>query len=243
MTEKDNADAKKMEEAESCAPPDPSMISPEMRKVYLYVSNTLFEQGRRSSPGEVAQNTGLPVAAVEEILDAFESVYGIYRDPFFKNVIAFYPVAGIPTIHKLIRPDGGRVSYSPCAMDALTLPPTFGKDIRVKSCCRYCDREISIGYGGNGTQIVDRSPDDIWIWLENRLPVNAPYYLIVCVNTNFFCCKNHLDKWLEEETMERSGKAYTLDEAFAATESWCTYKMYKLVTEGRPWGDKALDEV
>ena len=72
MTEKNDADAKKMEEAESCPPPDPSMISPEMRKVYLYVSNTLFEQGRRSSPGEVAQNTGLPVAAVEEILDAFE---------------------------------------------------------------------------------------------------------------------------------------------------------------------------
>ena len=76
----------------------------------------------------------------------------------------------------------------------------------------------------------------IWIWLENRLPRNAPYYLITCVNTNFFCSKNHLDKWLDEETMERSGKAYSLDEAFAAREDWCTYKMYKLVTEGRPWG-------
>ena len=113
MTEKNNADENEMEEAEGGAPPDPSMISPEMRKVYLCVSDTLFEQGRRPSSEEVAQNTGLPVEAVEAILDAFESVYGIYRDPFFKNVIAFYPVAGIPTIHKLIRPDGGRVSYSP----------------------------------------------------------------------------------------------------------------------------------
>ena len=72
MTEKNNADEKKMEEAESAAPPDPSMISPEMRKVYLYVSDTFFEQGRRPSSEEVAQNTGLPVEAVEAILDAFE---------------------------------------------------------------------------------------------------------------------------------------------------------------------------
>ena len=91
-------------------------------------------------------------------------------------------------------------------------------------------------YGENGSQIVDHSPDDIWIWLENRIPRTAPYYLITCVNTNFFCSKNHLDQWLAEETMERSGKAFSLDEAFAAREDWCTYKMYKLVTEGRPLG-------
>ena len=207
------------------------------------MSNTLFEKGRRSSVEEIAQNTNLPIEAVEEILDAFEGVYGIYRDPFFKHVIALYPVSGIPTIHKLIRPDGGRIAYSPCAMAALTLPPTFGKDLKVESSCRYCDQEISRSYRENGTKIGDRSPDDIWVWLENRTPSNAPYYLIVCVNSNFFCCMEHLDKWLEEETMERNGKAYSLDEAFAATESWCTYKMYKLVTEGRPWGGKALDEV
>lgn len=32
-------------------------------------------------------------------------------------------------------------------------------------------------------------------------------------------------------------------EAFAAFDRWCTYKMYKLVVEGRPWGGKALDQV
>ncbi|MEE8401178.1 MAG: organomercurial lyase [Candidatus Hydrothermarchaeaceae archaeon] len=240
-------DESKLEEkgaaSESCGPPDPSMISPEMKKVYLYVSDTLFEQGRRPSIEEISKGTELPESAVGEILDAFESVYGIYRDPFFKHVIAFYPVSGIPTIHKLIRPEGGRIAYSPCAMDALTLPPTFGKDLEIKSSCRYCDAEISINYGENGTKITEHSPDGIWIWLENRIPSNAPYYLIVCVNSNFFCSKDHLDMWLKEETMERSGKAYSLADAFSATEDWCTYKMYKLVTEGRPWGGKALDEV
>ena len=231
------------ESADACGPPDPAMITAEMRKVYLDVSNTLLEQGRRSSLAEVARNTDLSVDSVEKIFDAFESVYGIYTDPFFKHVIAFYPLSAIPTIHKLIRPEGGRVAYSPCAMDALTLPPTLGRDLRVESSCRYCDADISLDYGDNGTRIVDRAPEDIWLWLEDRIPGNAPYYLIVCINTNFFCCKDHLDKWQTEETMTHSGKGYSLDEAFAATESWCTYKMYKLVTEGRPWGDKALDEV
>ena len=78
---------------ENCGPVDPSMISPEMRKVYVYISNTLLEEGRRPSLEEVAERTVQSLDVVKQVLDAFESVAGIYRDPFFKNVIAFYPVS------------------------------------------------------------------------------------------------------------------------------------------------------
>lgn len=237
------SDTPATEQLAAVGPLDPSMITSEMKDVYVCMSSILLECGRRPSLEEIAEKTGVPVQAVEQIMDAFEGVFGIYRDPFFGHLIAAYPVAGIPTMHKLIRPEGGRVAYSPCAMDALTLGPTIERDVTVKSSCRYCDNPVMVSYGENGSKIVERAPDDIWIWVENRIPNNAPYYLIVCINTNFFCCKDHLDKWLAEEALPRSGQAYSLDAAFAATEQWCTYKMYKLVTEGRPWGGKALDEV
>ena len=61
MTKDKTEHGGKKQEVEGCGPPDPSMITPEMRKVYLYVSNTLFEKGRRSSLEEIAQNTNLPL--------------------------------------------------------------------------------------------------------------------------------------------------------------------------------------
>ena len=127
-------------------------------------------------------------------------------------------------------------------MDALTLAPTLERMLAIRSACRYCDREISISYNDTGSKITEHTPDDIWIWIEDRIPSDAPYYLVVCINTNFFCCRDHLDKWLAAETVIHSGKPYSLSEAFAAADRWCTYKMYKLVVEGRPWGGKALDQ-
>lgn len=228
---------------QSCGPVDPSMISPVMRDVYVYISNTLLEEGRMPSLKEVAEKTEQPLELVNQVLDTFEGVAGIYRDPFFNNVIAFYPVAAIPTIHRILRLDGGRIAYSPCAMDALTLAPTLERKLDIRSACRYCDHEILISYNDDGSKITGHTPEDIWIWIEDRIPGDAPYYLVVCINTNFFCCKDHLDKWRAAETTIHSGKPYSLSDAFAASDQWCTYKMYKLVVEGRAWGDKALDQV
>jgi hypothetical protein len=236
-------DAETNTNEQNCGPVDPSMISREMRNVYVYISATLLEEGRRPSLEEVAEKTSHPLDVVKQVLDAFEEVAGIYRDPFFKNIIAFYPVAAIPTIHRIVRPDGGRIAYSPGAMDALTLPPTLERKLAIRSACRYCDCEISISYNDDGSKITEHKPEDIWIWIEDRIPSDAPYYLVVCINTNFFCCRDHLDKWLAAETVIHSGKPYSLREAFAASDRWCTYKMYKLVVEGRPWGGKALDQV
>ena len=228
---------------ECCGPVDPSMISPVMRNVYVCISDTLLKEGRMPSLEEVAGKTEQPMEVVKQVLDGFEGVAGIYRAPFFNNVIAFYPVSAIPTIHKIIRSDGGRIAYSPCAMDALTLAPTLERKVDIRSSCRYCDHEISINYNDDGSKIIGHTPEDIWIWIEDRIPSDAPYYLVVCINTNFFCCKEHLDKWLAEETAMHSGKPYSLSDAFDAFELWCTYKMYKLVVEGRPWGGKALDQI
>ena len=228
---------------ECCGPVDPSMISPVMRDFYVYISNTLLEKGRMPSLAEVADRTKQTREVVQDVLDAFEGVAGIYRDPFFRNVIAFYPVSAIPTIHKIVRPDGGRIAYSPCAMDALTLAPTLERKLDIRSTCRYCDRGITINYNEDGSKITRHTPDDVWIWIEDRIPGDAPYYLVVCINTNFFCCREHLDQWRTEETIMHSGKPHTLGDAFAAFDLWCTYKMYKLVVEGRPWGGKALDQV
>jgi len=228
---------------QNCGPIDPSMISPVMREVYVFISNTLLEQGRMPSLKEVSEKTDQPLGLIHKVLDGFESVSGIYRDPFFNNVIAFYPVAAIPTIHRIIRPDGGRIAYSPCAMDALTLAPTLGRKLNIRSACRYCDHEITIYYNDDGSKITKHTPVDIWIWIEDRIPNDAPYYLVVCINTNFFCCQDHLDKWRTAETTTHSGKPYSLSDAFSASDRWCTYKMYKLVVEGRPWGGKALDQI
>ena len=49
---------------QDCGPVDPSMISAEMRKIYVYISNTLLEEGRRPSLEEVAEKTVQPLEVV-----------------------------------------------------------------------------------------------------------------------------------------------------------------------------------
>ena len=154
---------------QDCGPVDPSMISAEMRTIYVYISNTLLEEGRRPSLEEVAEKTVQPLEVVKHVLDVFESVAGIYRDPFFKNIIASIR-------WRLSQPsigsyggDSGRIAYSLCAMDALTLAPTLGRMLAIRSACRYCDREISISYNDTGSKITEHTPDDIWIWIEDRI--------------------------------------------------------------------------
>ena len=217
-----------------------SFITPEIRATYGYLTNSLWMEGRRPSNEEMAQNTNLPVDTVKAVLDGLEGLFAIYRDDVVNQVIAAYPVAGIATVHRLVK-GSGRIAYSPCAMDAATIAPTFNQDVDVLSSCRFCGKDVRASFTGNGSKLANTSPDGIWLWLEKREPPDA-FFPIVCVNTNFFCTEEHLHIWKEQETLERIGKPISLKESFERSDEWCSYKMYKLIMEGRPWGGSALDE-
>ena len=62
---------------QDCGPVDPSMISAEMRKIYVCISNTLLEEGRRPSLEEVAEKTVQPLEVVKQVLDVFEGAYTV----------------------------------------------------------------------------------------------------------------------------------------------------------------------
>ena len=78
-----------------------------MRKIYVYISNTLLEEGRRPSLEEVAEKTVQPLEVVKQVLDVFESVAGIYRDPVFKREsstwISMFPRLGSSRLPKTSR--------------------------------------------------------------------------------------------------------------------------------------------
>ena len=148
--------------------PDPSIVTTEIRATYACLTSSLWEEGRRPSNEEMAQKTNLSVDQVKAILDGLEGLFAIYRDKVVEQVIAAYPVAGIATAHRLIK-GNGRIAYSPCAMDAATIAPTFNKDVDVLSSCRLCGKDVRANFTGNGSKLAQASPDDIWIWLEEKI--------------------------------------------------------------------------
>jgi len=224
---------------ETCAP-DPSVVTPEIRATYACLTDCLLNEGRRPSNEEMAKKASLSVDQVRQVLDGLEGLYAIYRDDAVKQVVAAYPMAGIPTAHRLLM-GNDRISYTPCAMDAATLGPTIEKDVDVLSSCRFCGKDVRMSFTGNGRKLAKLTPDNLWIWIEKREPPEA-FFPIVCVNTNFFCTEDHLHAWKEQETLERLGMPLSVKEAFERSDEWCSYKMYKLIMEGRPWGACALDE-
>lgn len=225
---------------EEAGAPDPSIVTPEIRAVYASLTGSLFNEGKRPSNEEMAKTAGLSVDMVKQILDGLEGLYAIYRDDVVRQVMAAYPMAGFASAHRLIK-GNGRIAYSPCAMDAVTIGPTVEKDLDVLSSCRFCGKDVRMSFTGNGSKLSKLTPDNIWIWLEKRIPPDH-FFPIVCVNTNFFCSEDHLHIWKEQETLERLGMPISVKEAFERTDEWCSFKMYKLIMEGRPWGDCALDE-
>lgn len=146
-------------------------------------------------------------------------------------LIAAYPLSGVPTRHRVSR--NGTVMYANCAVDALAVPFMVDEIITIKSDCAHCGAAITLRM--NGDRVLAVSPASLAVFYLARDCCGAgPAVLTRCPYINFFCGKDHADRWLAGHP-GRSGDVLSLPQAVAqARERFASTISLVRSEEGQP---------
>ncbi len=125
------------------------------------------------------------------------------------EIISSYPFSANATRHKVIFEDKKEV-YALCAVDAMGIHFMLNKSITIVSTCPKCENDIKIEVQ-NG-QIISHNPEEIieFISVGDDCGCTAKSF---CPFINFFCSKEHLDEWREENSEYKNGVIYSLTDA------------------------------
>ncbi len=124
------------------------------------------------------------------------------------EIISAYPFSAKQTRHKVVFPDGHEI-YSLCATDALGIHFMLRENIVVRSRCPECDGEIKIEVKDG--KIVSSVPDGVveFVSSGDHCGCTAKTF---CPFMNFFCSKDHLEKWREKNPASANGEMYQLQQ-------------------------------
>ena len=180
-------------------------LEDEMRK---YILREFARNGRPPTSGELME--GLQLSSVDVVNQTIEKLQG--ADILSRKgdkISSAYPFSAAPTPHKVIFEDGHKV-YALCATDALGIHFMLNEDITILSRCPECEEQIKIVIE-NG-QIDSYEPDGIIEFVSDveRCGCTAE---TLCPFINFFCSKEHLERWREKNSGFGKGEIYSLNEA------------------------------
>lgn len=122
------------------------------------------------------------------------------------EIISAYPFSAKPTRHKVVFPDGHEI-YSLCATDALGIHFMLGENITVRSRCPECEGEMKVEVKDG--KIVSCEPAGVveFVSSGDHCGCTAKTF---CPFMNFFCSKEHLEKWREKNPASAQGEMYKL---------------------------------
>jgi len=160
--------------------------------------------GRSPRVKEIAEALDMEEKKVKALLKSLDSKDVLYLDPT-GEIRGAYPFKEQSDYEVLLK-DAGKV-YAMCAVDALGIPYMLDKDAAITSKCTYCGREIRIKVENKE---VTRHNGDIVVW-AGKTCCSFKAATSVCHTLNFFCSREHAEKWRNEEKQE--GWALTLPEA------------------------------
>lgn len=176
---------------------------------HKFILETFARTGRSPTIEEIRREFGMPsVSEAELLVQALERRGSIHRNPGDQEVSHAYPFSNEPTLHR-VRLAGGPEVYAMCAIDALGMPFMLKRNADVGSACAQCGGHIRIQI--KSEQIVERSPDEIVVWLADRKE-GCVAAVDLCPDLNFFCSPRHLEEW-KVKRPEQSGQMLTLDQA------------------------------
>ncbi len=124
-------------------------------------------------------------------------------------ITSAYPFSAAKTRHRVVFPNGHSVNAL-CATDALGMHFMLGEDITIKSVCPECEHEITIVL--NESRIVSRDPKNVIEYVKAGESCGCTADTC-CPNINFFCGRDHLEKWITRNPAIGSGEVYSLEEA------------------------------
>jgi hypothetical protein len=124
------------------------------------------------------------------------------------KIISAYPFSAKQTRHKVMFPDGHEV-YALCATDALGIHFMLGESILVRSRCPECEGEMKIKVQEN--RITSCIPEGVveFVSSGNHCGCTAKTF---CPFMNFFCSREHLEKWRKRNPAASEGEMYQLSQ-------------------------------
>ncbi len=124
------------------------------------------------------------------------------------EIISAYPFSAKKTRHKVAFPDG-HVIYALCATDALGIHFMLGENIVVRSQCPECEGEMKIEVKDG--KITSCAPAGVveFVSSGDHCGCTAKTF---CPFMNFFCSKEHVEKWREKNPASAKGEMYQLQQ-------------------------------
>lgn len=172
--------------------------------------------GATPSSAELARRTGLPEAAVAELL----AVMAQGGRAIIENgrLLGIGGISVVPTPHRLRL--GRRHFFTWCAYDAVGIPAAMGRSARVLTPCGQCARELDVRV--NRGRVPPRRPERGWF--PDPAGIEENPLRDFCPLANLFCSEDHVQSWRGANGGARSeGRVCTLDElAEAGRRGWAT---------------------
>jgi hypothetical protein len=172
-----------------------------------YILKEFARTGKPPSRRAIAQAIKLPASqSAEQIVEKLNRADILTKER--GEIISAYPFSAKATRHKIIFRDG-REAYALCATDALGIHFMLGEDITVRSRCPECEIEMTIAVKDG--RIASSVPEGLVEFVSSKEHCGCTAKTF-CPFMNFFCSRDHLERWREKNPANGKGEMYQLQQ-------------------------------
>jgi len=165
--------------------------------------------GRPPQLSEVGQAMDLAPEQIRALVYELQARDLLGMDDAAGTIVYAYPFSGKATGHR-VGLHGSKLNAL-CAIDALGVGGMFRTDVTIEFSCRACGAKIEIATADAGKSLHSARPADAVVWYD--LAFGRSVATSCSPSIAFFCCDEHLQRWLVGQISRRAGYRLTLDEA------------------------------
>ena len=182
-------------------------LSPVEDDTRKYILKEFVMTGKAPSEKTIAKAMKLPsIESAHRLIEKLHKADILTKEG--GEIISAYPFSAKTTRHKVIYQDGHEV-YALCATDAFGIHFMLGEDIDVRSRCPECENEMQIEVkDGKVASCVPKGVVE-FVSSGDHCGCTAKTF---CPFMNFFCSKDHLEKWREKNPASANGEMYQLQQ-------------------------------
>lgn len=187
-------------------------------EVLKYIFQIILKFGRTPTTTEMRLTLKKSRGNIIRTLNELEKKDILLRKRGTQEIVSIYPFSLKPTEHEILM-ENGKNLFAMCAVDALGIPIMFNRNVKVVSQCEKCKQKITIEI--KNEEIRRFSHHNIMIWSPKRQI--APAAETCCPLVNFFCSKEHLEEWIQENP-RINGRISEIKQAFTRIKQcWRVY--------------------
>ena len=182
-------------------------LSPLEDEARKYILKEFARIGKPPSEKAVTEAMKLPsIESVHRLIEKLHKADILTKEG--DEVVSAYPFSAKETRHKVTFEDGHAV-YALCATDALGIHFMLHENISVRSRCPECENEMKIDVKDG--KIASCVPEGVVEFVSGRKDCGCTAKTF-CPFMNFFCSREHLEKWREKNPAYGKGEMYRLQQ-------------------------------